>query len=125
MRLLQILTLAASLVALAGCATAPAPSGITYIGAPRMTQLIEASTPQMAATETGTLRTWVTIRNRSKTKLMVEGRASFTGDKGQPIEAPTGWQSVFIEGESSAGLQFLSMSAAARQVNIELREGNR
>lgn len=124
MRLLQRLTLAASLAALAGCATAPVP-GVTYIGAPRVTQLIESNAPQMAATETGTLKAWITIRNRSKTKLMVEGRASFTGDKGQPIEAPTGWQSVFIEGESSASLQFLSMSTAARQVNIELREGNR
>lgn len=124
MRLLKRLSLAASLAVLAGCATAPVP-GITYIGAPRVTQLIESSAPQMAATETGTLKTWITIRNRSKTKVMVEGRASFTGDKGQAIEAPTGWQSVFIEAESSASLQFLSMSTGARQVNIELREGNR
>jgi hypothetical protein len=116
---------AACLFTLAGCATAPVPAGVSLVNANRMAELVEAGPPQLSPTETGTLRASMSLRNRTKGRLMIEGRAVFTGDKGQPVEAPSGWQQVFIETDSVGTLQFLSMSSAARQVTIELREGNR
>lgn len=117
--------LAAVLTGLAGCISAPPPAGVTLIDAPRVSQLLEVSTPHLSATETGTLRAQVSVRSLAKGRMMVEGRARFLGENGQALEAPTGWQAVFIEGESAGTLQFLSMSTAARQVTVEIREGNR
>lgn len=101
------------------------PQGVILIGSERLSTLIEASAPQSAATETGTMRTVLSVRNHSKLHLMIEGRAVFAGERGEPVESPGAWQRLFIEGESSGTLQFLSMSSAARRATIELREGNR
>lgn len=125
MRTTYAFLLAAVLTGLGGCVSAPPPAGVTIIDAQRVSQLLEVGTPQLSATETGTLRALVSVRSLAKGRMMVEGRARFLGENGQTLEAPTSWQAVFIEGESSGTLQFLSMSAAARQVTVEIREGNR
>ena len=125
MRPIHAFMLAAVLTGLAGCVSAPPPAGVTLIDAPRMSQLVEVSAPQLSATETGTLKALVSIRSLAKGRMMVEGRARFLGENGQALEAPTGWQAVFIEGESAGTLQFLSMRAAVRQVTVEIREGKR
>lgn len=125
-RLFRTASLAACAALLAACAaTAIVPREVTLIGAERMGKLVDVGPVQMSDSATGTRRAMVALHNRSKSRLMVEGRARFSGDGGQPAEAPGAWQQLFIEPESDGTLQFLSLSAAARQVNIELREGNR
>lgn len=121
----RVLAAAACLSALAGCITAPPPPGVTYVHASTLSGLVEAGAPQLTPTDTGTLRAVLPLKNLAKGRLMIEGRATFVGDRGQTVEAPSGWQHVFIEPDSAAVLQFQSMASAARQVTIELREGNR
>lgn len=123
---LQSSAAVAAAITLAACATtASTPQGVTLIDAERLSRLISVTQPQVAPTETGTSRSWLGLRNLGKARLMIEGRATFGGAGGQPVEAASAWQRVTIEPESSGTLQFLSMSTAARQVTIELREGNR
>ncbi len=125
-RLVRSASLAACAALLAACAsTVPVPPEVTLIGADRLAKLVDVAAPQMSDTATGTRRAMLSVHNRTKARLMVEGRARFSGDGGQPNEAPGAWQQLFIEPESNGALQFLSLSAAARQVHIELREGNR
>lgn len=124
--LLRTTTLALCAAVLAACATAPLlPREVTLINAERMHTLVEVSAPQMSDTATGTRRAVLPVHNRTKARLMVEGRARFGGAAGQPDEAPGAWQNLFIEPQSDGSLQFLSLSGAAREVHIELREGNR
>ncbi|GAB3459030.1 hypothetical protein GCM10027321_15810 [Massilia terrae] len=109
------------LACLAACAgPAPMPAGVTMINPVRLQSLIEAEPMQTSPTGTGTLRATLAVRNRSKAKLMIEGRAIFEGARGQ--ENPTGWQHVFIERDSQAMLQFSSLGTDARSARIELRE---
>lgn len=108
-----------------GCASSSAPKDVTYIESKQMTKLIEVGEPQSVRTETGTLKGWIIVKNRSKRKIMVEGRATFLGASDEPIEAPTGWIPLFVEVESEGTLQFLSMTTAAKKVKIDLREGNK
>lgn len=112
-------------VLLLGCASSSAPKDVNYIESKQMSELIEAENPQSVRTETGTLKGWIVIKNRSKKKIMVEGRATFLGASDEPIEAPTGWIPLFVEVESEGTLKFLSMTTAAKKVKIDLREGNK
>lgn len=114
----------ASLLLLGACATPPAPPqpGVTMLNATRLQTLIETSPIQLATTETGTLRAALTIRNRSMSRLLIEGRATFSAESGAAPENPSGWQHVFIERDSAASLQFSSLGNRARSVTIELRE---
>lgn len=109
------------LAGLAACAgPVAAPPNVTLINAARLQTLIEAEPMQTSPTEAGTLRATLAVRNRSKAKLMIEGRAIFEGARGQ--ENPSGWQHVFIERDSQAMLQFSSLGTDARSARIELRE---
>lgn len=120
----KLLAAAALIAVLAGCATsAPPLSSIVLINADHLAKMIEVKPLQTQTTETGTLRVWFDVKNLTKTRMMVEGRASFVGAGGQPVESPTAWQRLFIESESSGAVQFLSMVTTARQIKIELREG--
>ena len=127
MQNIKKIVVALGLVTLCACASVKvgAPSGITYINSDHMVKLIAADTPLSSYTETGTMGTSVVIKNLSNKRVMIEGRATFTGENGALIESPTGWYSTFIEGGSNGSLQFLSISNAAKQVNIELREGSK
>lgn len=118
--LIRTTTLAICAAVLTACATAPVvPREVTLIGAERMNTLVEVSAPQMSDTATGTRRAVLPVHNRTKARLMVEGRARFSD------ETPGAWQPLFIEPQSDGSLQFLSLSGAAREVHVELREGNR
>lgn len=119
-RLLRPTYLAACAALLAACASPVAvPPEVTLINAARMNQLIEVAPPRMSDTETGTRRAQLALHNRTTARVMIEGRARFGN------EAPGGWQQAFLEPQSDASLQFLSLSSAGREVHIELREGNR
>lgn len=127
MQNIKKIVVAVSLATMSACASVKvtAPSGVTYINSEQMIKLIVADTPQSAFTETGTMGTSISIKNLSNKRVMIEGRATFIGESGALIESPSGWYPTFIEGGSSGSLQFLSISTAAKQVSIELREGNR
>lgn len=120
--------LAAATAILVGCASAPAPkapAGITIIGSEAFASSIEVDPIRTELTETGTTRAWVGVRNRSKAKIMIEGRSNFTGSGGRPVESAGAWQALFIEPGAHGTVQFLSMSSAANNVAIDIREGNR
>lgn len=121
------LAAATAAVLLAGCAAPPAsyplPRGVTLIDAERLSRLVHVQEPTVVRTRTGTLQVSVPVRNMSPGRLVVEGRASFTGAAGR--ESPSGWRRVFIQKDSAETLEFSSLGTQAADFHVELREGNR
>jgi len=112
-----------TLAVLAGCATPPLPHGIRLIDAERLQKRIQVEQPRTSRSDTGTLRVAVSVVNKADGRLVIEGRAIFTGAAGG--EAPSGWKRVFINKDSSETLEFLSLGDKANDYVVELREAQR
>jgi uncharacterized protein YcfL len=113
-----------ALAVLAGCATPPPlPHGIRLIDAERLQKRIKVEQPQTSRSDTGTLRVTVPVANKAEGRIVIEGRAIFSGSAG--AEAASGWKRVFINKDSSEMLEFLSLSDKANDYLVELREAQR
>jgi len=118
------LLLLASVIGLGACASGPN-IGVAMVDEDDLEELVVVEGLGKSKTETGTLKAWATLRNLDDKKVMVEARAVFRGKNGEPIEAPSGWQQIFIEQDSTASFSALSMTDKAVDIIVELREGNR
>lgn len=109
---------------LAACATQPPlPHGIRLIDAEHLQKRIQVLEPRTSRSDTGTIRVAVPVVNKAEGRIVIEGRAIFTGSAGS--EAPSGWKRVFINKDSSEMLEFLSLSDKAGDYMVELRETQR
>lgn len=112
----------------AACQTIKAPPmpSVKLINEDRVKSLVAVANIGSARLETGmgTLRVWASLKNLTKQKLVVEARAVFLKDKGQPDDV-SGWRQVFLEPETTALFETTSISSNASGMTIEIREGNR
>jgi len=117
----QILAVVSALLLNACAHLAPSASNnITLINASRLSKLIDVSEPVYQRSDSGTLSARCQVVNRANTRMKVEARATF--NSATATEEPSGWQLVFIERDSSAAMNFLSLSAQATAAKIEIRE---
>lgn len=112
-------------VLLGACRTTDsAVPGVVFIGGKALSKQISVENVSGAQTESGTRKVWAGIHNRTKNRLMVEVRAVFLGDKGEPIESEGAWRQIFIEPGTTASFDAYSKSSVVKKVTIEIREGN-
>ncbi len=76
-------------------------------------------------TNTGTIRAYALVRNRSTYPLQLEGRTHFFDREKRPLESPTAWQRMFLPPNGIASYESLSTSRVGEvgYYYIEMREG--
>ena len=75
-------------------------------------------------TETGTVKAWAVLRNRTDHPLQIEGRVQFFDEMEAPVEGPTAWQRVHLPANSVATYSENSTDADhVKYYYIEIREG--
>jgi len=73
--------------------------------------------------ETGTVKTWAVLRNRTDFPMQVEARAQFFDEMQVPVEAPSSWQRIVLPPNAIGA--FKENSLGIRDIKyyyIEVRE---
>lgn len=108
---------------LVACSSLPSAT-VIMVNEKTLKDKIEVNNVTSKRSETGMLRVWGEIKNRTDKNLMIEVRAAFRGDKGQPIEKAGGWTRVFVRPDSQADFELLSTVENAQEFVLEVQEGN-
>lgn len=75
-------------------------------------------------TQTGTLKVWTQLRNRTDYPLQIEGRVQFFDAERTPVEGPTAWQRVHLQPNSITTYKEISAKLhEPKYYFIEIREG--
>ena len=72
---------------------------------------------------TGTLHTFVVLRNRTRFPLQIECRVLFFDEQEVPVEGPTAWQRVHIDQNGIASCNLYSTLLNTSYYYVEIREG--
>lgn len=74
--------------------------------------------------ETGTMKAWTTIRNRTNHNLQIECRVSFYDEDKMHVEGPSAWQRIMLNPNSIESCIENSLSfRGIKYYYIEVREG--
>ncbi len=109
---------------LTACNSLPSTS-VILIDEDLLSRKIEVNEVQSGRTETGTLKVWGAVKNRTRENLMVEIRTSTIGKKGLALEKGGSWTRVFIKPNSVSNFELLSTQEKAEEFVLEVREGNK
>jgi hypothetical protein len=112
------------LSAIVACSSLPSTS-VILIDEDVLSRKIEVSEIKSGRTETGTLKAWGDITNRTKENLMIEVRASTIGDNRKALEKAGSWTRVFVKPNSISHFELLSVEQVAEEFVLEMREGNK
>ncbi|MDA7817193.1 hypothetical protein N9A28_03265 [Sulfurimonas sp.] len=74
--------------------------------------------------ETGTLKVWAVLRNRTDFPLQVQARVQFFDEYKVPVEGPSSWQRIILSPNSISAYKENSMGMNdLKYYYIEVREG--
>lgn len=74
--------------------------------------------------ETGTLKVWTVLRNRTDHNLQVEARVQFFDQEKVPVEGPSSWQRIVLPANSISTYKENSLGTSELKFYyIEVREG--
>lgn len=75
-------------------------------------------------TETGTLKVWAVLRNRTDYNLQVQARVQFFDEYKVPVEGPSAWQRIILPANSVSAYKENSLGMnELKYYYIEVREG--
>lgn len=97
------------------------PPGVVLLGDGRLNQYVVVDPINMAPTDTGTLRAWSRIENRTTSTLPLLARFAFVGAQNQPVEPAPGWSRLFVEAGGSVVFEGLSMNSRAQHTALEIK----
>jgi len=90
----------------------------------RERKVVKVTTERFGAkkTETGMLRAWAVLKNRTDYALQVEGRVIFFDQDLLPIDDVTAWKRMYLPANGIGTYRDTSISFDAAHYMIELRE---